>query len=107
MSSELFKSNKKDKKYMLKHDNKTTHFGQAGARDYTLMNKKGNKHYIADKSERDKVKENYRNRHRKDPINKKFTAGSLSYYLLWNKQSLSASISDYNKRFKTKIINRT
>ena len=107
MSAELFNSNKKDKKYMLKHDNKTTHFGQAGARDYTLMSKKDNKHYIADKSKRDQVKENYRNRHRNDPINKKFTAGSLSYYLLWNKPSLSSSISDYNKRFKTKIINRT
>jgi len=107
MSAELFKSSKKEKKYMLKYENKTTHFGQAGARDYTLMNKKDNKHYIADKPKRDQVKENYRKRHRKDPINKKFTAGSLSYYLLWNKQSLSASISDYNKRFKTKIINRT
>lgn len=103
MSVILSKSSKKGKKYMLKVDNKTIHFGAAGMRDYTLMSKKGSQFYEPDKAKRDKVKNNYRTRHRKDPINTKFTPGSLSYYLLWNKPTLTASIRDYNKRFNTKI----
>lgn len=100
---ELKPSSRKDKKYMIKHDNKTIHFGQQGARDFTLMNDKSSTFYEPDKSEREKVQSSYRRRHKKDPINTPFTAGSLSYYLLWNKPTLKASIRDYNKRFKTNI----
>ena len=100
---ELKKSTRKDKKYMIRHDNKTIHFGQQGARDFTLMNNKTNKFYEPSKEVRENVKKNYQNRHKKDPINTPFTAGSLSYYLLWNKPTLTASIRDYNKRFKTNI----
>lgn len=101
--TELKPSSRKDKKYMVKHDNKTIHFGQQGARDFTLMNDKSSTFYEPDKSEREKVQSSYRSRHKKDPINKPFTAGSLSYNLLWNKPTLKASIRDYNKRFKTNI----
>jgi len=100
---ELKKSSRKDKKYMIKHDNKTIHFGSEGMRDYTLMNDKSNKFYEPQKEVREKVKNNYQSRHKKDPINTPFTAGSLSYHLLWNKPTLTASIRDYNKRFKTNI----
>ena len=100
---ELKKSTRKDKKYMIKYDNKTIHFGAKGMRDYTLMNDKSNKFYEPNKEDREKVKKNYQTRHSKDPINTPFTAGSLSYYLLWNKPTLTASIRDYNKRFKTNI----
>ncbi len=100
---ELKPSSRKDKKYMIKHDNKTIHFGSKGMRDFTLMNDKKSTFYEPDKSEREKRKANYRSRHKNDPINKPFTAGSLSYHLLWNKPTLTASIRDYNKRFKTNI----
>jgi len=100
---DLKPSTRKDKKYMIKHDNKTIHFGQQGARDFTLMNDKSNKFYEPNKEVRENVKQNYRNRHKNDPINTPFTAGSLSYHLLWNKPTLNASMRDYNKRFKTNI----
>ena len=103
---ELKTSTRKGKKYMIKHNNKTTHFGSKGMRDFTLMNNKSNKFYEPSKEVRENVKKNYKTRHRKDPINTPFTAGSLSYYLLWNKPTLTASIRDYNKRFNVKIINR-
>ena len=76
-------------------------FGQKGARDFTLMNKKGNKHYLESKSERVKVKNAYRARHEKDLETKDFTrAGYLSYYLLWDKPTIGASITSYKNRFR-------
>ena len=47
----------------------------------------------------DKRKELYRKRHHKDKIDEPMTAGSLSWYLLWNKKTLEASIKDYEQRF--------
>jgi hypothetical protein len=66
---------------------KTTHFGAIGYEDFTT-------HLDT------KRKQSYLNRHRKnenweDP----FSAGSLAMYILWNKPTLRASITDYKKRF--------
>ena len=73
---------------------KTTHFGQAGASDFT-------KH--GDESRRDR----YDNRHKaRENWSDYKSAGSLSKYLLWNKPSLSASIADYIKRFKLRRLNK-
>ena len=47
----------------------------------------------------DKRKELYRKRHHKDKIDEPMTAGSLSWYLLWNKTTLEASIKDYEQIF--------
>ena len=47
--------------------------------------------YIA----RHKVKENFNNY---------MTAGALSRYILWNKQSLKESIDNYVKKFKLKLL---
>ena len=67
---------------------KTTHFGQAGAPDYTLT---------GDKSRR----KAYRDRHRKDLNTGDPTrAGYLSYYILWGEsKSRKINISNYKKRF--------
>ena len=107
MSVILRKSTNKDKKFMLEVENRKVHFGANGMRDYTLISKPSSKHYIANKQDREKVKSNYRSRHSKDPINKKFSPASLSWFLLWNKPSLSASIKNYEKKFNVNIINKT
>jgi len=66
---------------------KTSHFGQAGADDYTITK---------DKEQRDR----YRKRHKKDlDTNDYKKAGYLSWFLLWNKPTLTESIKDYKKRF--------
>ena len=90
------KSDKSGKKYMaiFEKDNgrsKTTHFGQAGAPDYTLTGDK----------ERRRL---YRQRHRKDlKTNDPTRAGYLSYYILWgNSTSINQNIRDYKKRFNLK-----
>jgi len=76
-------------------------FGQKSARDYTLMSKKGNKHYLESKAERDKVKNAYRARHQKDLETRDFTRpGHLSWFLLWSKPTIGASIEAYKKKFK-------
>jgi len=70
-----------------KEDRKIVHFGSAGMDDYTITK---------DKEQRDR----YRTRHKKDLETKDPTrAGYLSYYLLWNKETLTESIKDYKKRF--------
>jgi hypothetical protein len=69
---------------------KTTHFGQETASDYTIhgdMQRKAN--YIA----RHKAREDW---------NDYMSSGSLAYYILWNKPTLTASIEDYINRFKLK-----
>lgn len=89
----LTKSPKKEKKMMAVFENKvtgrrkTTHFGANGMSDYT-------KHKDPERKKR------YMNRHSKnenwkDPT----TAGALSRWILWNKPSLKASISDYKRKF--------
>jgi hypothetical protein len=96
----LYKSNKRDKKYMVKfinHDTKkinTIHFGASGYTDYLI-------------SKDIQKKENYKKRHRNDNINNPNYAGFYALNLLWNKQTLQASISDTNRRYGIKIINNT
>ena len=66
---------------------KTTHFGAAGMSDYTIHKDPGRK-------------QRYLDRHRKNENwNDPTSAGSLSRYILWGLPSLSASITDYKKRF--------
>ena len=70
---------------------KTTHFGQAGAPDYTITK---------DKEQRTR----YRTRHKKDLNTKDYTrAGYLSYFILWgNSTSRKENISSYKKKFNLK-----
>ena len=65
---------------------KTTQFGSSSHENYTIHR---------DKQRR----ELYRKRHHKDKIDEPMSAGSLSWYLLWNKEDLKESIRDYAKRF--------
>lgn len=82
------KSTRKGKKWMATFSNGIkTHFGSAGMDDYTL-------------TKDSKQKELYRNRHQKDlKSNDPTKAGFLSYYLLWNKPTLEASIKDFKQLF--------
>ena len=92
----ITKSTRAGKKMMaifydeIKKKVKTTHFGASGYEDYTThgdLQRKMN--YIA----RHKAREDF---------NDYMTAGSLSYWILWNKPTLTASIEDYLNRFKLK-----
>jgi len=89
------KSSKPEKKYQAilsskDGKTKTIHFGQAGATDFT-------------KHKDEKRKKLYLDRHRKrENWNVPDTAGSLSRWILWNKKTLRASISDYKQRFNLK-----
>ena len=86
------KSTNAKKKYMaIFYDGdkkiKTTHFGSAGMSDYT-------------KHRDDERKKRYLDRHRKNENwNDYKSAGSLSRFILWNKPTFKASVSDYKKRF--------
>ena len=86
------KSTNSAKKYMAifyQNDKKikTTHFGAAGMSDYTKHKNKSRK-------------QRYMNRHRtRENWNNPMTAGALSRWILWNKPTLKASISDYKRKF--------
>ena len=67
----IFKpSTRKNKKYMVFHDGKWSHFGQMGYEDFT-------------KSGDEKKKKAFRNRNRKWLLEDKYSPAFLSYNLLW------------------------
>ena len=89
------KSTKPEKKLMavFSLDNgrtKKIYFGSAGMDDYTKT--------------RDKAqKERYIKRHRRrENWNKPMSAGALSRWILWDKESRAASITSYKRRFNLK-----
>ena len=71
---------------------RTVHFGSAGASDYT--------------QHRDPVrKQRYLARHApREDWNNPMTAGALSRWVLWNKETLDNSIVDYIQRFDIALV---
>jgi len=93
---QLLKSVKDGKKYTAIFYNddrskiKTVHFGAKGYEDFTIHGDEERKQrYI----QRHKTRENFADYK---------SAGSLSYHILWNKPSVSASYNDYLKKFGLK-----
>ena len=96
MFVQLDKSDREGKKYkavFYNNDRKkliTTHFGQAGADDYT-------------RTHSDEAKERYINRHQKNEMwNDPFSAGSLAYHLLWTEKSMAKAYNKYLAKFNLK-----
>ena len=85
------KSTRKDKKYMATlNSNKHIHFGQTGYSDYSQHKDDERKQrYIA----RHKANEDWT----KSGID---TAGFYSKHVLWNKPTISQSITDLNSKYK-------
>ena len=89
MDITISKSKKKDKKFDVKVDNKTSSFGAAGYSDFTKHKDTERKQrYI----KRHKANENWN----KSGIK---SSGFWSKHLLWNKDTLKDSVKDINKRF--------
>ena len=65
---------------------KTTRFGADGFLDRTIG------------ATTDQMKA-YRARHKGDNLTDKYSAGSLSYYVLWSSKSLAQGIRNYKARF--------
>jgi len=93
---QIINSSRKEKKLMAKfYDNdrnkvKTSHFGSDVGNTYNMHKDDNIKQaWIA----RHKVRENWSDY---------TTPGALARWMLWNKQSLSASFNDYLKRFNLK-----
>lgn len=93
---QLLKSIKEGKKYtaIFYDDNRkkiaTTHFGAVGYQDFTQHKDEDRKQaYLA----RHSANENWNNYK---------SAGACSRWILWNKQSVSASYNDYLKKFGLK-----
>ena len=96
MRVEIKKSTNLMKKYMaIFYDEddkkvKTTHFGANGMSDYT-------QHKDPERKQR------YIDRHsHRENFNDYMSAGALSRWILWNKTSLKASITDYKNKFNLK-----
>ena len=65
---------------------KTTQFGHIDYDNFTIHKD-------------EKRKDLYRRRDYRDKIDEPMSAGSLSWYLLWNKTALNESIQDYEHKF--------
>lgn len=85
------KSPRTTKKYVavFRNPKKTIHFGAKNYEDFTIHNDPNRKKL-------------YLSRHGKEDWTKPLTAGTLSRYVLWNKQSLEDSLDDYLSKFKIK-----
>jgi len=89
------KSNKEGKKLQAKFTlengrTRTTHFGAEGMSDYTKNRDKDRK-------------QRYLKRHRRNENwNNPLSAGALSRWILWNKETRGASINDFKRRFNLK-----
>ena len=85
------KSNRVGKKYMARVNEKTVHFGAIGYEDYTThKDEKRKASYLA----RHRTKEDW-------TLSGVDTGGFWARHILWNEPSLSASVADINKRFKS------
>lgn len=97
----LYKSTRKDKKYMVIDENgHKIHFGAKGHGDYIKYSKVNQKlanekrsQYYARHSKLNEVWDNFN------------TAGAWSKHLLWNKPTLKSSINYIKNKFNIKIIN--
>ena len=91
----LHKSDKPGKKYYAEFESDAgrtsrTYFGAAGMTDYTRDSA----------VTREDRKRRYIMRHRaNESWNDPTSAGALSRWILWNKPTVSASLSDYKRRF--------
>jgi hypothetical protein len=65
---------------------KTTRFGADGYVDYT-------------RGATDKQRDAYRKRHAGDNLTDKYSAGALSYYVLWSAKTLKQGVANYKRRF--------
>ena len=63
-------SNRKDKKYMILHNNKWIHFGQFGYEDFTKHNDENRRQLFLKRNNKWKLKD-------------KYSPAYLSYFLLW------------------------
>jgi len=98
----LYKSNRKEKKYVLDLGYKRIHFGQKGYRDFTLLNDKTSSFYEPDFLKREKVKLAYLKRHKNDILDE-ISPGSASWFILWNKKDIKSSLKDFEKEFDVKV----
>jgi hypothetical protein len=91
----LHRSDKAGHKYYAEFEGdsgrtKRTYFGAAGMTDYTKDSK----------MTRDERKKRYLARHSaREDWSDPSSAGALSRWILWNKPTVSASLSDYKRRF--------
>ena len=93
LTATLSKSNKPDKRYKVKVDNKTIHFGSKGGSAYIdHKNDQTKRAWIA----RHKVNENWA----KGGVK---TAGFWAKHLLWNKPPIKQSINSTNKNYNMGI----
>ena len=91
--AELCLSDKPDKKYMVRVGTRTIHFGASGYSDFTKHKDVARRNLYL---QRHAARENWG----KSGI---ATPGFWSRWLLWNKDTLKASISDTERRFSIKI----
>ena len=101
------KSNKKFQATFINNETKkekNIHFGQKGARDFTLINSKDSKFYIKEAKKRIEVRTQYQRRHIKDLSTEAgrtgVSAGALSFYVLWTGKTFRSGLSNYKKKFK-------
>lgn len=81
---------------------KPIYFGQAGYRDYTIMNQPG--YELKNEDEAEHIKEIYLKRHKKEDWTDLKKAGTWASGLLWNKPTMEESAKDMSEKFGIRIL---
>ena len=105
MTFYLFRSDKKDKKYvMVMPDFKHVHyFGATGYRDFTLMSSRSSKFYEPDAEKRERIRKRYIARHAHEPKGI-HTPSTLADTILWSKPTVLAGVRKYAKKYGVKVV---
>lgn len=81
---------------------KPIYCGQAGYRDYTIMNQPG--YELKNEDEAEHIKEIYLKRHKKEDWTDLKKAGTWASGLLWNKPTMEESAKDMSEKFGIRIL---
>ena len=82
---------------------KRIRFGQKPYRDFTLINRKTSKHYVADPAERELIRKRYLQRHRNEDWETPNSSAFFSRWLLWELPTVEASLQALVKRGKVEM----
>ncbi len=102
----LYKSDRDDYLYVMRINHEChIYFGDPWALNANIINDKRRAIYMPDKDDREAIKKEYADCINPEKLNHFKSTEALEYYLLYNKDSLNASIDDFCQRFGVYVKN--
>lgn len=102
----LYKSDKKEYLYVMRVSHEChIYFGNPNILNMNMINDKRRGVYMPDKKDREEIQKEYLSCIDYEKLNHFKSEEALTYYLLYNKENLNKSISDFSLRFGVYVKN--